>query len=625
MNPKPHKNMKNTALFNEDHCATYCPEDDKIRLYVGRVPRGEYEALRNEGWTSTPKQGCDFVAVWTPTREDTALSYAGIIEDEDAGPDERAADRAERFGGYLDKRLTEATGHADRFDAGPSAHGFQSKARAVRAADRHDRIAGRAVNAWDKAEYWQSRTAGVISHALYKSSPGVRMGRIKTLEAELRKLESEWKKSTEAAQARFDSLLSVVHHAEGTREKPTAPDVHEYRYSLEKIREHDETPEDEKPTSEQVRRAVVASALDSWRDTEANKAIAKEAKAGTRPAADLAREWTEKNPRPEDWNPESSRACCHLRLRLAYEFQMLEAQGGRAALVEMEPGGFIGGMQIHKVNRSVKTGRVVSVGVKVRTNGKNRWGNPDPSAPEFRTDVVNIERLAESSYRPPTEEEKAAFAESVKAAKAAAPKSTAPPLINPTLEDAERLQSLINAAYLAEWSRLHGDPARSIYKPKEPGEVCAIPQAVYSANSKGAYARAETKDLCAMGEFDDGYRSSSKSRARAARIGPVLCKIRTTGYEPLRVVHITDKPAKPLPAAVWEVFTPAVTPETLKPLAAELVRIVNASPEDRNPADKELFDAGVSAGLVSDDSYRASMTEDGHEWAREAGAYSTAV
>jgi hypothetical protein len=83
--------------------ATYCPEDNKLRLYVGRVPRPEYDALRAEGWTATPKQGCDFVATWTPEREDTALLYGdGIIDDEDQDPGERAAERAERFGGYLE-------------------------------------------------------------------------------------------------------------------------------------------------------------------------------------------------------------------------------------------------------------------------------------------------------------------------------------------------------------------------------------------------------------------------------------------------------------------------------------------------------------------------------------------
>ena len=65
---------------HKDGRATYSPEDNKLRLYVGRVPRDEYEALRAQGWTSTPKQDCDFVAVWTPDRRDTALDYAGIIE-----------------------------------------------------------------------------------------------------------------------------------------------------------------------------------------------------------------------------------------------------------------------------------------------------------------------------------------------------------------------------------------------------------------------------------------------------------------------------------------------------------------------------------------------------------------
>lgn len=55
--------------------ATYCPEDNKLRLYVGRVPRPEYDALRAEGWISTPKQECQFVAHWTPARRDTALAY----------------------------------------------------------------------------------------------------------------------------------------------------------------------------------------------------------------------------------------------------------------------------------------------------------------------------------------------------------------------------------------------------------------------------------------------------------------------------------------------------------------------------------------------------------------------
>ena len=82
----------------ENYEATYCPESDKLHLYIGRVPREEYDFLRAEGWTSTPKQSeagqGEFAAVWTPGREATALQYAGFINDEDTPPTERAADRA---------------------------------------------------------------------------------------------------------------------------------------------------------------------------------------------------------------------------------------------------------------------------------------------------------------------------------------------------------------------------------------------------------------------------------------------------------------------------------------------------------------------------------------------------
>ena len=133
--------------------ATYCPEDNKLRLYVGRVPRDEYDALRSEGWTSTPKQNCDFVATWTPAREDTALCYSGgVLDDEDQSPEDRAADRAERFSGYRDKREGEALQLAENYDSGPAVHGYQSQALAERRAKRPDMVAGKAVNQWEKAE-----------------------------------------------------------------------------------------------------------------------------------------------------------------------------------------------------------------------------------------------------------------------------------------------------------------------------------------------------------------------------------------------------------------------------------------------------------------------------------------
>lgn len=455
--------------------ATYSPEDNKLRLYVGRVPRDEYLALRADGWTSTPKQTCDFVATWTPSRRDTCLKYAEIIEDEDQGPEDRAADRAERFGEYRDKRTTEATGHADNYDQGPSAHGYQSQARAERAARRHDRQANYACDAWSKAEYWQRRTAGVIAHALYVSTPGVRMGRIKTLEAELR------------------------------------------RY------------------------------------------------AGT------GGEWEK-----------------HLTLRLAYENQMLEAQGGRAAFVEMVPGGFIGEHQIYKVNKSTATGRVVSVSVKVPRVTGWVYKTRNVAGTDYALSQIDTERLPADAYRPPTDPELAAFNAERTTEKKARP-VTKSLLINPTVEDAERLQKIWNDARKARW----GD---------ENKEITKITQAQYSAHSGGTYSSCETKLIAAGG---------LEPRSVYGRdLEPGICKLRFFGRS---IIVITDKPQKKLPEAVFISPRPAqlaIVQDRIEELQ-EVCRLLSGSMKNTgellNDEQRELFRLGQLVGYT----YYASLSQRG--------------
>ena len=532
--------MKRTELEScDNYRATYCPEDDKLRLYVGRVPREEYLFLKAEGWTSTPKQDCDFVAHWSPERNATAIQYAGIVEDEDMGPEDRAADRAERFLGYQDRRADEATQRADTYDAGPSAHGYQNAARAEKAAARHDRVADKALDAWSKAEYWQRRTAGVISHALHKSSPEIRMGRIKEIESAIRKAEKSreeynaarwrWLQCSEMMpgdeQDKRAAALAYVEHGEYVH-----PRTGKKTYLFDLIRPDDERNPDPLSGAE-----ICALYLARHGELEAEG----------------------------PW-------LTHYRLRLAYEQQMLEAQGGRAGAVEMIPGGWlISGKpgyrryrsgdeerQIVKVNKSPVTGRVVSV--EVRDNQPslvNHWGNPFPDGVARRLlHTVKIERASPDCYRAPTEEELAEFNAAQKAAKAAKKAATpaAPPLLNPTNEDAERLQALINEHHLAEWTKRNGQPT-TYHKPSPPAKVEHITQAVYSANSKGNYAKAETRDIHAGGLVGDRGSNlwTKAAEERRKRMGPVLCKIRMAGYDPVRVLVITDKPQKPLPAEVW--------------------------------------------------------------------------
>jgi hypothetical protein len=508
--------------------ATYCPEDDKLRLYVGRVPRDEYEALRAEGWTSTPKQLCQFVAVWTPEREDTALSYSdGILEDEDQSPQDRAADRAERFSGYRDKRHEEATGTADKYEQGPTIHGYQSQALAERRAAQHDRIGSKAVNLWGKAEYWQTRTAGVISNALYKSEPGVRMGRIKVIEAELRGLEKKGKEATATSQGIWDIWNGLAGNGKLIIMGSCA-------YSLHNA---DIKPagDDGKYTQAQCKIGM-ALMLNSNVHTvygsdryKLQKENEEALKSGTMTPEDAAKMWISNHPtRPEDWTP-TGRWFKHYELRLAYENQMLEAQGGRAAFVEMEAGGWIGKHQIQKVNKSPATGRVVSVAVFITDNGP--YGNWDVA--KQRLVILNIERLKSDVYRAPTDEERAAFTASKKEAKEARkddPKG--PSLINPTLEDAERLQAVWNAA---NKGRRYGGSDDEESKP------LLVTMAEFNAHA----SKHKNVEIT-----DEGLQVSRY--ILDASIDKPACKVRRAYNGSVdRVVVLTDKPQKAFPIS-WK-------------------------------------------------------------------------
>ena len=419
--------------------ATYCPEDNKLRLYVGRVSRPEFLKLRGEGWKTLHKQrdagGGDFVATWTPERRDTALRYSGgIIEDEDMGPTERAADRAERFQGYLDKRLDEAGAKADAFEAGPQVHGAQDYSRAVKAADRHERLAGKAVDAWEKAEYWQRRTAGVIAHALHKISPGMRMARISEIESHLRR-------------------------------------------------------------------------------------------------SRLCPEWR-----------------AHYELRLAYERQMLEAAGGVTETMEILPGGLLWGRLIVRVYKSPETGRPKSCDVLGAASVGWQYRCKNVTKTEG-LHSFDLERFDPSAYTPPTPEtleQLAAFK-----ARVAAVRPKSPPLINPTMEDAQRLQDIWNAAAL---KRAQESIQRNGYGSiPEARAVLTVTQARFSAFAGGC--------------CDTGFIAKGGERARRGRVTIEThpCRVRfafahgdNSWHAADRVIVLSDKPQKPLPVEVWEAVAETV-------------------------------------------------------------------
>lgn len=551
--------------------ATYCPEDDKLRLYVGRVPRDEYERLRSEGWTALHKQretgGGDFAAVWTPSREDTALEYSPDgIEDEDKGPAERAADRAERFSEYRDKRHDEATGRADLYDAGPSAHGYQSAALAERRAARHDLQATRAVNLWEKAEYWQRRTAGVIAHALHVSAPGVRMGRIKTIEAEQRKNDAErethrkyyegWQKV--AGMEGADQLIPLDDGGHFNAEK--ANQAQRLAYILANsggYRLHLRHPDGGEIDANGVRvHGPYFSGFSAY-DFLTNDTYGGGPFRRLTPK-EYAEHYLSRASHPDTYG---KRWADHYALRLAYENQMLEAQGGRAAHVEMIPGGWIGQHQIYQVNKSPATGRVTSVKVKVARVTDWTYQVRNEPGTDYALMTIETERLPPGVYRTPTDEEMAEYTArrktEKKAKSAATPKG--PALLNPTDAEAERIQSLWNAERKEKNDASQMKRYGKIYTEYKPSTVCRMTQDEYSKLSGGTYSRLETREILRGGNLRPTGNQAYCARIGSGRnieTGPGVCKIRTASSDtdngPRRVVVLTDKPQKELPAEVWD-------------------------------------------------------------------------
>lgn len=541
---------------------TYSPEDNKLRLYVGRVPRDEYEALRAAGFVSTPKQDCDFVAVWTPAREDLAAQYledGEDIGDEDYSPEERAADKAERLSGYRDKRRDEAGARADTFAAGPSAFGHQSRARAERQATRHDRHRTHAVSQWSKAEYWQMRTEGVIAHALHKSDAATRRGRILTLEAEQRKHENS---RTEYAE-RF-AAWSKVATLEGAG-VPVVIDKSAYGITAETL-----------PAGRLA--YTLANSGGCWGDYQHPRNGERKASLYsllTDPVdpvtpAEAAALWLGGRKSPDDGDSWSARWSVHYELRLTYERAMLASEGGTAAEADIEPGGWIRGvrtrsaltdaaggwLQVHTVNKSPATGRVVSVRVMGTWSGYTRESNHTKYETRPALVLVNVERLGEDCYRAPTDEERAAFATETKQrkAEAKAKKPKAPSLINPTDADAERLQGILNAI----GKQKHDAKRGTFGEPYKPTEVLRMTQAQYSAASKGSYSHYETRTVHESGNIIERHKTDLWTREGSdydKGLGAPVCKVRArycSGWNnPPHIVVLTDAAQKPLPVD-WE-------------------------------------------------------------------------
>jgi hypothetical protein len=391
------------------HSATYSPEDNKLRIYPAfRLPRAEYDAIKAAGFKWAPKQELFVAPRWTPQAEDAALDLCGDIGDEEQPAAERAAERAERFDGYREKRLDEALQAASRFDS----TGWRI-AHARRVSNRRkEQARTRGVSRWECAEYWRHRVGGVLRNSDHRDRADVRHRRIQGLEADRRKSLADYAERQKEWD-RFGIVLGKWATWDKTEEE-FSDAVHAFFGRLSSG-----AYDYKHPTNAERRPSDLYSLT--------NPDQAPENKIDGLTALCL---WFQRHPmRPDETK---SRWLAHYNLRIDFERALLAEQGGTAAQTladTLAPGARIGEALrfiIHHVTKS-KAGDLSRIYYVDFAKG--------------RLHAVRAERFEPTDdILPATDESKAKLAAFCSKLKANKPKAL--PLVNPTKEEAEKILAL---------------------------------------------------------------------------------------------------------------------------------------------------------------------------------------
>lgn len=279
----------------------------------------------------------------------------------------------------------------------------------------------------------------------------------------------------------------------------------------------------------------------------------------------------------------------HHKMRLAYENQMIEAEGGRAAFVDMEAGGWIGERQIRKVNKSNVTGRVVSVEVMGLRRGFSKGSGYTREETVARPVLINVERLPADSYKAPTDADKIALADTLKAEKAAAPQKESCPLINPTEGDALKLQAMLNANEISRY---------------------ATPQTPVQMTFAQYTGRGTVTTIC-----EDGTEHRTRYGSNLTRCD--VFKVRTIygdNYSARRVVILSDKPKKGIPwDAVAKAKAKQPSAEKMLPHMGDIAALIIGLQGYRQRTDSEqkLLEDAAYVGWVSVDCSTPQWTDAG--------------
>mgnify|MGYP001561036504 CR=1 FL=1 len=479
------------------YSATYSPEDNKLRLYAAaRLDAETYARAKALGFKWAPVQKLFVAPAWSPAREDFLIELAGEIEPEGVTLAERAAEKAARMDTLAEKRRRDANAYSraadaisERFAGGqPILMGHHSQRRAEKDRDRMEGATRKAVKAAGLVNYWLYRAEGVEAHANYKSAPGVRARRIKTLLTDLRGLQG--------------SLNNAARRAAYWRE----------------IRATN-------PTTEQVARL----AGNCERDLGASYELCRAVDTGKITGAEFM-EKAISGAESVISGPTLARWIEHTLNRLAFERAELgpvARYDGALSAVILQAFARTHGAESPKAEKT-------DFGWLVRS--------PVPlphhlsAGPELELDADDWRDLMQSAgYEVPAKKD------------AARGKSDLAPIINLTEADGARIQALWNARAVAAGVRGGGYQPE---KRKSP--LVRMTQAQYSARAAGTYGPCKTLDIGADGLEVRPPLHSKWADCKAFRVANTVARLRVfTGgremYGAKSLVIISDKPGKAAP------------------------------------------------------------------------------
>jgi hypothetical protein len=477
--------------------ATYSAEDNKLRLYVDeRLEPKLYAEFRDQGFKYAPKQELFVAPSWTPAREDFCIALAGEIEAEQTTMIERAEAKAERLDNIASNREKQAgafSAAADqiskRFEFGqPILVGHHSERKARKDQERMHNAMDNANKAHKAIQYWNYKAEGVERHANHKSNPAVRARRIKTLLADLR-----------------------------TRQRQLS-ESESYFFMCKEVDAIEDSEKRKEAISTLIGCSSVAG-MDLYYKLDKGGVSHNEALERVLRAHEYAKQ-----------SPNTYRWIAHILNRIAFE------QGELGEVARFE-------------------GEITPVLLQAfaRTHGADK-----PSVKKTESGFSLVSRSAlplhicEGSSVVLSVEEWRDLMQSVGYA-VPAPKprkvSTAPkkaPLINPSIEEAEKLEELWNGDALARHKKNYSNlPSMKLDKV----EIYPTTQPVYSAHNKGSYSPFETIELDQYGrKVCTVWRGMERVKTGAA-----VCRIRVKSsntcsmFSPPHVVVLKDKPFKSLP------------------------------------------------------------------------------